>query len=228
MALPTFDNASSTQGQAVSVLTIPAFLVGGNNRLIRVGVGSSGGTPKLTTSVVRNGTEVFTEIWDAAAPSPATNLHHSGHYFLNPAPGSFSIVVTLTGTEDEAIAGAVSYKDVDQASPVGTHGVAAGTASPATVTVTATADELLSDFGYAWSADGLMSVGADQTSRWEQEAVAGVIGGGGSEQPGTFNDVMSWTFASGNQWVIGAVPIRGITALPPTPPADIFHYEGEA
>lgn len=221
MALPVFDNANSTQSQAQSVITIPAFLVGGANRLIFVGVGSGSGAPKLTTSVVRNGTETFTEKWDEAAPGSAINLHHSGHYFVAPAAGSFSIVVTLAGVEDDQAAGAVSLKDVDQGAPVGTHGTANGTASPATKTVPATADELLVDNLYAWSADGVIAAGADQTMRWGQEGIGGAVGGGGSEQPGTADDAMSWTFSSGVQWVIGAVPIRGITAIPYTPRRDI-------
>ena len=196
-----FDNVSSVQGTSVSSVTIPAFLVGGSDRLIFVGVSSSSATPALTTSVVRNSTpnETFTEKWDVTAQ---TTLHNSGHYFINPVAGSFSITVTVAAVQDFLAAGAISLTGVDQTTGVGTHGTANGNSGTASVTVAAAADEWLADV--VITDITAITVGADQTSRWEQDA--GFPASGGSTQLGSANDVMSWTFAA-DIWAIGAVPV---------------------
>lgn len=202
-----FDTVSSVQATGVSSFTIPAFATSGTDRFVFVGVGSSSGAAHPTTSVVRGGTETFTELWDFGA-----TFHNSGHYFVNPGTGSASVVVTLTGIDDELCAGAIALNGVHQSDPVGTHGTSSGTTGTATVTVTAAADEWLVDNVYLW--DTAVAVGADQTSRWEQESIGGATAGGGSTQPGTADDVMSWNDPSGDVWSIGAVPVKPASVAP--------------
>ena len=213
MALPLYDNSNSVHGSSVSSVTIPAFTVAGTNRLIWVGVATESGTDCLTTSVVRNTTETFTEEFDLVTAPSGNETHVSGHHFIAPATGSYSIVVTVAATQESVSAGAVSLTDVHQTDPVGTPVTASGTGTTPTVTVTGTtADELVIDAVSTINAAAL-TAGADQTSRWEQEADGA---SGCSTQPGdTSGGVMSWSISSTN-WAIGAVPLRSIDYVAPT------------
>lgn len=208
MPLPTFDNQNSVQGTGTNSVTIPAFTVGGTERFIFVGVASSSPTANFTTSVVRNGTENFTESWDVK--NAGGNAHNSGHYFVNPGAGSFSIVVTYAGVDDELVAGAISLNGVDQGSPVGTPQTAEGSSATASVSVTAADTDLVCDMAYGFAT--AITVGADQASRWEQEPISGFSAAGSSTQPGTADDVMSWTLSSAT-WIIGAIPVHGATGV---------------
>ena len=202
-----FDNVSSVQATNVSSVTIPAFTVGGTDRLIFVGVGSSD-VGQLTSSVVRNAapSETFTEKWDVTRDfGGGAILHCSGHYFIAPATGSFSITVTVAGIDDGVAAGAISFTGVDQTTGLGTQGTANGTSTTASVTVTAGTNDWLVDTTYV---DAVTIVaGADQTSRWEEENIGAFSAGGGSTQLGSANDVMSWDLVASGNWIIGAVPV---------------------
>ena len=199
------DLIASVQGTVVSSLTIPALATSGSNRLLFVGSGNSGGTLRTQDSVVRGGSETFTEVWDA---NNAISFSGGGSYFVNPATASASIVVTFSGSADEAVAGSIAFTGVNSSSPVGTPCTNSSvTTSTSTVTCTAGATDWLVDTSYGYGTTN--AVGADQTSRWEQENVGSATAGGSSTQPGTADDVMSWTgYSGGNQWVIGTVPLQ--------------------
>lgn len=207
----TFDAANSASAAVASSVTIPAFAVAGDNRLIFVGVGAQGGTATTTTSVVRNTTETFAEPWDFKYQPSGQEHHNSGHYFVAPATGSYSIVCTIAATEDVIIAGAISLNGVNQASPVGTPGTASGTSATASVTVTAADDEWLCDFCLVGNT--AITVGADQTSRFEIDNAnsTGVSGGGSTQLGSVAGDVMGWTLTS-ERWTIGAIPIKPYVA----------------
>src|SRR5690606_11446648 len=56
--------------------------------------------------------------------------------------------------------------------------------------------------------------GTTQTEQWDQ--VFQNINAGGSTQSGLPSTNVTWTFGSGNQWAIGAVPIRPYINVAPT------------
>ena len=201
-----FDTASSVQGTGVSGLTIPTFATSGTNRFVAVGTGASSGAGVATNSVVRGGSENFTEMWDINVESGICN---SGSYFVAPATGTATVQVTFSGTADECCAGAVALNGVDQGSPIGTPSTAnANTGSPATVSIAAPGS---TDWVWdnAYVAGSAIAVGADQTSRWEQENIGGFASGGGSTQLGSSGATMSWTITGGDgRWTIGAVAVH--------------------
>jgi hypothetical protein len=199
-----YDNANSVSGTTVSAVTIPAFAVAGENRFIFVGAGGQAATTRTMTSVVRNGTETFTQKWMVETVSNKISCY--GGYYAAPGAGNYSIVVTLNGAVDIMMAGAVSLTGVDQVTPTGVHGTALNEASGvATVTVAANDDEWLIDMVHGWGST--CTAGADQTSRWTRLNVGAFSSGGSSTQPGTADDVMSWATFSGTEEAIGAVPI---------------------
>lgn len=197
-------------GGATSV-TIPAFLVSGLNRFIFVGVAVSTGPEaiELTSTVVRNGTESFQEIWDV---TPFTDMHNSGHYFVAPAVGSFSIVCTVAAIQDELAAGAISFTGVHQTSPIGTHGTASGTGTTASVTVTAADDEILVDVAHCFATP--ITVGAGQTMQTQQLNINGAAAGWSTQFGDVASDVMTWTQGS-STWTIGAVPVKPAVVTSP-------------
>jgi hypothetical protein len=205
---------SSVQGTTTLSLTIPTLATSGSDRLLFVGAAASAGAFGSTSTVVRGGSESFAEDWDI---NNANHFHVSGHHFVAPATATASIVVTFGTTRDEATAGAIAFTGVDQTTPVGTPGTNTGaTAGPATVTVSAADTEWLVDTAY--SLVSAITVGADQASAWEQEAIAGAVSGGSSTQLGSVaGDVMSWSWSGGsNEWVIGAIPLKPVSGEPST------------
>lgn len=214
MPAPTIDNVSSVQGTGVSGLTIPAFLVSGSDRAIFVAKGSSSPTAQQTSTVVRNAPtpESFTEDWDELR---STTHRNSGHHFVNPVTGSYSITVTFAAVEDEAEAGAASLTGVHQTTPVGAPATAmAGTGTATVDAVVEDADEeLLVDHCYVFTT--AMTVGADQTSRWEQESIGAFGSGGCSTQPATSGATMTWSHTSVG-WLIGVIPFRSTAWVEPS------------
>lgn len=209
-----FDNSNTITGGGAATVTIPVFAVAGANRLLVVTVGSSSAAPDLTTSVVRDSgglNEACTEAWDL------TNggfLHSSGHYYVAPATGSYAILVTLAGAEDEIGAAATSWTGVDQATPVGapvTDSTNGGSADPTLTVATAGDDDVVIDGMHVF--DATMAVGADQVERANLPISAAVTHGCSTQLGSVAGDVMSWTGGSTTQWAAGAMAIKPSSAV---------------
>jgi hypothetical protein len=204
-----FDNASSIADTILTTLTIPAFTISGENRIVIVGVASFSETALSTTTVVGNGTDSFTEITDIKYEPTGTEGHVSLHYFVAPAAGSYTIVVTCLGTAPDFLtAGAISLTGVDQSTPVGTPGTGTGTGTTATATATAADTDWLVDICAVISTS--ITVGADQSSRWEIDNFEdSACSAGMSTQLGSVaGDAMTWAPGASGKWVIATVPIK--------------------
>lgn len=219
MPLPRADSASSVQATGASVLTIPAFMVNGNERFIFVGEGSSSPSAQQTLSVVRNSspTETFTEAWDQLR---ALNHRNSGSWFVNPRQGSYSITVTLAAVEDECCAGAVGMTEVDQENPVGastTAQAATGTTGAVTLDCPNNARLICNTYVHATAITALPRT----TSLWEQESIGAFGAGGCSIQDDNTVDTLGWTHTS-NPWLIGALVVNGSRDRGPMAPQQRF------
>ena len=204
-----FDIASSVLGSATTSVTIPAFVTTGTERVVFVGAGNSGGTGDLVNSIIRGGTENFTELWDATTGG---NSGHCGAYYVAPGTGSASVVVTWASSRNSCAAGAIALNNVSQTAPVGTAVTNTGSSATASATVTVDATDLIVD--NVWSSStSTVTVGADQTSRWNQPDGGASTAGAGSTQLGSVDNVMTWTLTS-NPWAIGAVPFKIGTGPP--------------
>jgi hypothetical protein len=204
----TFGGSADVQASAVTSFDIPNVTVGaGLNSFMWVGVGTSAATVGTTTSVTRNNGagEAFTELFDTI--SGGTDCHLSGHYFTGPAAGTGTITVVLSSADDEIGAGVVCLQGVDQGAPLGTLVQAQNTSvSPATVTASPSADDWIVDVVYVFAT--AITVGADQTSRNEEDGINGFSSFGQSTQLAASGGVMSWTFAGNVDWSIGAIPVQ--------------------
>jgi hypothetical protein len=214
MAAPVFDNVSSFQVTGQPGITIPAFLVSGSDRAIFVGQGASDPTASQTSSVVRNApsAENFTEVWDEIR---STTHRCSGHVFIAPVTGSYSITLTYAGSLDESEAGATSFTDVHQTTPHSAFVSAQSGSGTATVDAISgdAANELIIDHVYVFTT--ALTVGAGQTSRFEEESIGAFGSGGTSTQPATSGTTMSWSHTSA-AYIIGAITLRSTAWVEPT------------
>jgi hypothetical protein len=140
------------------------------------------------------------------------------YQLINPsASPSQTVTVNFTTEVQEVVLGVKTFSNVHQITPLGTP-VGANTAATGTasVTVTTAADELVNDI-VGWCDAGTITVGANQTSRWNNQLLTGggeAHYGAGSTQAGSDGGVMSWTNdLTGNCMAIVAVSIKPLAAV---------------
>lgn len=203
MAIAWAGESNSAQTQSASGVTILAFSVTANSTgLLFCGVGSDGGSG-TTSSVTRNSVGADAEVWDNTGASK----HTSGHYWKNPAGGSYSIVVTLGASEDGVAAGACMFTGVDQTTPVGTPAYSSASSGSPSITVGSVGStDVVIDVAHGVDA-GTPTQGADQTLRLSQDGVGGYTSFGMSTQDGTYGGAMTWTGISG-EWHQGGVALK--------------------
>ena len=203
-----FDAATAVSeglGDGVVSLTHTAS---GADRAAFAGV-ASGDDHKLTTSVTYGGT-TMTEMWDVAATDPKPGS--SGHYLIAPPTTAATVTATMAGSVEELGLGVISMTGVHQTTPVGTSAMANATNSTPTVTVAdvgtddLVVDNMMTDDG------GVITVGANQTQRWQTNGIAGDWTHAGSTQIGSLGGVMSWTHSGSFPWRIGAVAFKPVAA----------------
>jgi len=134
-------------------------------------------------------------------------------YLIAPAAGTHDIVVTLADVTGYIVGGATSWTGADQSSPLGTAAKATGTTTPVTVNVTSVAGEYVVDSACAYKATAItLTVGASQTSAWNETPATGYVGAGSYEASAS-TITMSWTLsAAALGWATVAVPIKPSTA----------------
>lgn len=133
-----------------------------------------------------------------------------GYSFVNQAAGVNTVVLTFAGTNpDTSALGVICFTNGDTNSPVRTAATAfASSGTTASVTAAgAVTGDIVVDIMYGAVTTGI-TVGANQTSRVEYDAIGGAaISVGASTQNGVDGGVMTWTMASGI-WQIGAVAFK--------------------
>ena len=177
----------------------------GANRLLLVAVSFYHSTTARTVSSVTfngtsnhlhlvgtiyNGTTRRVEIWEMTAP---------------PASTTGNVVVTLSGAASYAVAGAVSFRGVDQCNPIGTFLGATGTGTTASVSPTTVAGDLVFDTVAGGSA---LTIDPSQASQWNT-STTNIFGAASTKTATTSSTSMSWTLTSG-AWASGAVTIKPV------------------
>jgi hypothetical protein len=198
----TFDAAGGSAGSGTT-LTFSHTCTGAD-RILFVGVSWQGNGITIS-SVTYNGV-AMSELWDVAHSS--LGAYHSGGLILaNPATGANDVVITFSGSADLSSAGSVSFTDADTSSPNRTAVTADGSSTTASVNASdAVSGDIVVDA--ATCALNAIAVGADQTSRYEDDAILGSNQSlSVSTQPGASGGVMTATFADGT-WVTGAVALK--------------------
>lgn len=217
MAL-AIDAISSAHGTGSS-LTF-AHTCSGLNRLLVVWV-SYFDSADAPTGATYNGVAMT-----AIPSSTAANGNYkiAGFYLIAPATGTNNIVVSFSGAMSDMGAGAVSFTDAHQTTPLGTAVTATGTNTTPSVTVTTSAGEIVVD-GLVIVHGGTLTVDGSQTQRWNSIASNGFQKYAGStETAAGASTPMNWSNSSSQQWAIGAVPIKPVSAGGGTMPAKMRAY----
>lgn len=197
-----WDSDSTSGGSSI---TIP-LTVSGYNRLMLVGVSINNDNDEYVQSVTWKGTETLT--LDSRWVKNVDDARVEIWKLVGPSTGSGNVVVAFNTTLlQEAVAGVMTFKGVDQSSPLGNFASAIGNDStPATVDVESAAGELV--FGVVSSEYEDVTPDPSQTEYWN--LTNGGTRGAGSTETSTGTTVtMSWSLlGTSNHWAIGGVSIR--------------------
>jgi hypothetical protein len=204
-AQPAVDAVTST---TVGVVTSASFAhtATGSNRLAIVCIGYVDPSQAVISTVTYGGAAM------TLIGSPPAGL--AMYRLVAPATGSQTVVVGWDAFTSNGKLGVITYTNVDQTTPLGTFASASGASSTAEVNVSSATGELVNDCMFALA--GTITIGAGQTSRWEQEASG--VGVGSSTEAGAPTVTMSWSLSAVEDWNIGGVSIKPVS----TAPADFF------
>ena len=203
------DASSSAEATTPSSLTW-AHTVSGTNRLLVVGIQYYFNVNTFISSVTYNGV--------ACTAVPGATINNANYYvtlyyLIAPSTGANNIVVAYGGGAPfETGCGAVSFTDAHQTTPIGTAVTATGSSTSPSVTVSSGSGEIVMDT-LSIVHDGSLSVGAGQTSRWNDIGASGFTKYAGSTEPGAASVVMSWSNTNANAWALTAVNIRPTAAV---------------
>ena len=181
---------------------------------------ANGSAVKATSTVKFNGTDL-TELWDLNDSQPFCAV--SGYLMVNPAITTANIVVTWAAAVDAGIAGAMSLAGIETSSVAAAHrtvytatDAAHAVADPTITVVDSENGDLVIDAAATWNAT--IAVGAGQTSRTEQDNIAGnnISWGASTESATGASTVMSWNSGASTYWCQGATAL--VASVPPPPP----------
>src|SRR2546426_3514810 len=204
---PTAGEVSSSQTGGTSTTTW-AHTTSGTNRVLVVGVSWANSITRTVTSVTYNNVAMTS----AGAAVNAGNAGAEIFYLVAPAVGSNTVTVTLSGSANSLVGGAVTLTGVNQTTPLGMFASATGSSTTPSVTVTSNTGETVIDT-VSLTSSGAMTVNGTQTQQWQ----AGTSGrGAGSTKPGASSVPMSWTSAN-LAWTIGAVGVKPVATCSSVP-----------
>ena len=196
-------DATSNSGEKSSVSSYSwSHTCTGDNGLLVVGnsVQKYQDAVPTISSVTFNGDEV-TAIRTDTTDDGSGYIRTDIRYRIAPdTGGSYTVAVTLSGTADGAIGGAISYTGAAQSGQPDANNGAVGSGSPATVSVTTVADNSwVIDIVAAWESP----TASINTERWDVDYYGA---GGDTNSPKTpaGAQTMSWTLSAGGLWCISA------------------------
>ena|GEM_PF-1011157 len=184
----------------------------GTNRLMLVGIAvgatTSGGNPPTVTGVTFGGTGMTLVTNQVSGVGGANDDVIVYIYRLtNPASGAANVVVSLSGAGSIA-AGATTFTNVDQTTPLGTPAVNSSTGSgSASVTNSSAGGEIVYSI-VGWDENPTITVAGGQTSLWNITPGAAPLTGAASTKPGAASVVSSYSSDNTQDWGLAAVSVR--------------------
>ena len=212
-----FDAASSSDTQNYNLDNLTwshTVTTSGSNRLLIVGVTIRNNFDQTVSSVTYNGTSMTS----IGSVTNGSNVRVEMFYLTNPAAGAHNVVVNVTGNPSypKFIAGAMSFTNVNQSTPLGAFASNSGSGygSVSVSSISSNPGEMVvGTYGHKDSAS-TVAVGSGQTERWNRANTFGTSTynavGAGSTKPGYSNASMSWTISGtiARDWAIGAVSVK--------------------
>ncbi len=202
---PTVVNANSGVSAYGNLITIP-LTVSGSNRLVLVGISyyfypTNPYNPPLISYVRWNGTDLNYITGQLYYDYAATYIYS----LIAPEAGTYNIQVQFSDRA-YAVAGAVSFANVDQATPLGTaNSVGVNTSSPS-IAVTTSPGDLV--FGVIDTRDQNQTGRNADTLHWDA-STSYVNAEGVTKAATSSSTTLSWTLGSIAVSGISAVPVKG-------------------
>jgi hypothetical protein len=207
------DPASSASTSVATTTLSWSHTVGASpDRLLLVGVSISAGT---AVSSVTWGAQPLSLV--GAQNGQSTQSRMELWSLVAPATGTATVTVTMSAAVVFG-AGARSFSDVDQTTPLGAFVGAGDNTTTPTATAASGAGELVFDTVAARGDAATLTADASQTPVWNFTTGSSPndVIGAGSTKPGASTVTMAWTEGSGSgkSWAMGAVSIRPATTVP--------------
>jgi hypothetical protein len=200
-----FDAAASNYctGTCGTTLSWSHTVGSGSSRILVVGVAISDTSAAVAS--ISYGSSSLTAL-------PDSGFLIALYYLLNPAIGTATVTVTFTGIPAEsASAGSISYFNV---ASVGSSGSNNGEGSPASITASSNAGDLVVDILSALTSAWPPVVGSGQNSRWQQPSVGAM-----SDKVGSSPDTtMAWTLGGAGGAYSGTWHMIAAVLFPQTVP----------
>lgn len=199
---------STSSGTSVTFAHTPGS---GNNRLLLVSVALGG-----TTNSNNAGTVTGVTFGGTAMTLVGTRTSSAIKVYLyslvNPSSAAGNVVVSVSGASS-IYAGATTFNNVDQATPLGTLGsTTAGSGTSGSVTVSSSADQLVYSLG-AWdegTSNQSIAVGSGQSELFKGTGF-NYVSVAATTKAGASSVTNSFTAGNSQEWAILAVPIRPAT-----------------
>lgn len=203
VGLPTFDTKSSSQSFGSSALELNWTHTTANksNRFLMVGIALDlGGGPP---SSVTYGGQSLTKV-DEVTCAAGKNCHTEMWYLKNPPVGANLVDIVITSMSN-IVAGAATFYDVNQSTPLGTSVNATGNGTTSSLNITASSNQLIMD---TYSDDNSPAGDStpSQTSLWGRQDY--MFGGGSYKTASSGANNISWTNPGNDYWADIAVPIN--------------------
>lgn len=130
---------------------------------------------------------------------------------IAPDSGSNTVSITFTATVYDFGAGAIAFSGAHQTTPLGTAATASNTSTTPSVNVTAASGELVIDT-LTIVHTGTLTVGADQTQRWNGVSSIGHIKYASSSEDGVATTTMSWSNSTSQAWALSSVAVKPVAS----------------
>ena len=197
-----FDAATSDNGTFDTVFPAVVLTVGAlTSRILVIDIARIDGTETISSVAVNGSTTGVVFYGFKEFNDGARQRRIDRYYKLNPASGSNSVVVALSGQTNAWSVGLHSWSGVDQTTPFGTIASAsADSVGPITVNVSTSAGQVVLDAA-VWGTSGqTVTVGAGQNQRINNGATAVAAIAVSEETAGGASTTMSWTLSGQAQW----------------------------
>ena len=133
------------------------------------------------------------------------------YYLINPATGSNTVSVTMTGSVWDIGIASISFTGAHQTTPYGTPVTGTGSSTTPSVSVSSGATEIVID-GLAIVHGGTLTVGAGQTQRANAICGSGFIKHAASSETGAASTTMSWSNSTSQVWASSAFAVKPAAA----------------
>ena len=194
VAAPVVTGATSASATASSnsVSHTPAGI---NRLLIACVVVPSPSTS--VTGVTFNTSESFTKFGDIDG---SDDIHVEVWYLKDPTATTANVVASLSEVK-QSILGVISFRGVDQTTPIDGTNTNSGSSSTTTVNVTSESGDMVVDcMATVANPTTAPTVGAGQTLRWTRDVGGQPIRGAGSTEAGASSVTMSWGLSESKAW----------------------------